>query len=123
MLYQMFEMTHAAVAPLRLAADTGRSLLRNEFNPMAWTMAGRRMAAALDVPEPAAGTFLFVDLASRLGGRPLLEFLERCADAGLLLAPGTSFGAYPTHVRLCFTAEPPDATARATDLLRDLLGE
>ena len=53
MLYQMFEMTHAAVAPLRLAADTGRSLLRNEFNPMAWTMAGRRMAAACDVFESA----------------------------------------------------------------------
>lgn len=53
MLYQMFEMTHAAVAPLRLAADTGRTLLRNEFNPLAWTMAGRRMAAACDVFESA----------------------------------------------------------------------
>jgi poly(3-hydroxybutyrate) depolymerase len=51
MLYHLFEMTHAAVAPLRLAAHAGRDLLRNELNPVAWTQAGRTLAAALDVFE------------------------------------------------------------------------
>jgi N-succinyldiaminopimelate aminotransferase len=108
---------HAALRALAGPGDAFVAARRPEYQA-----AGRRMAAALGVPEPVAGTFLFVDLAARLDGRPLLSFLERCADAGLLLAPGTSFGAYPTHVRLCFTAEPPEATAQATDLLRDLLG-
>jgi poly(3-hydroxybutyrate) depolymerase len=51
MLYHLFEMTHAAVAPFRFAANTSRDLLRNELNPLAWTATGRTIAAACDVFE------------------------------------------------------------------------
>ncbi len=83
---------------------------------------GREAAARLGQPAPQGSTFLFLDVGDQLDGRGLLPFLERCADRGLLLAPGPSFGPYPKHVRLCFTAVPPEATLRGVDLLVRLLG-
>ena len=32
---------------------------------------------------------------------------EECVEHGLFVAPGSSFGPYPSHVRVCFTAAPP----------------
>jgi len=50
--------------------------------------------------EPAAGTFLFLDLA-RFGP----DAIGRLADHGVVLAPGDAFGsAYGSWARLCFTA-------------------
>ena len=83
---------------------------------------GGSAAARLGIDAPSGSTFLFLDVADHLDERGLLGFLERCADRGLLLAPGPSFGPYPTHVRLCFTAAPPDVTARGVDRLAALLG-
>ena len=54
--------------------------------------------------------------------RDLVAILERCVDRGLFLAPGPSFGPYPTHVRLCFTAAPPDAVERGVEALAPLVG-
>jgi len=71
-----------------------------------------------------AGTFLFFDASPYLrDGEPLLGFLERCLDAGVLLTPGTASGRdYERWVRLCFTAVPPadldDALARLAGVLR-----
>jgi aspartate/methionine/tyrosine aminotransferase len=48
--------------------------------------------------------------------------LEDCVDRGLFVAPGASFGPYPTHVRLCFTAAPPDVVDRGVEVLASLLG-
>jgi N-succinyldiaminopimelate aminotransferase len=48
-------------------------------------------------------------------------FLDACADRGLFLAPGPSFGPYPTHVRLCFTSAPPDVLDRGVEVLATLL--
>ena len=45
------------------------------------------------------------------------EFLNGCADEGLFLAPGPSFGPYPSHVRLCFTAAAPEVVQRGVDIL------
>lgn len=83
---------------------------------------GREAADRLGVDRPEGSTFLFLDVSAHLDDRGLLGFLERCADRGLLLAPGTSFGPYPTHVRLCYTAAPPDVVRRGVEVLADLLG-
>ena len=55
-------------------------------------------------------------------GSDLAQFLARAADRGVLLAPGPSFGPYPKHARLCFTAAAPDVTRRGVERLADLLG-
>jgi aspartate/methionine/tyrosine aminotransferase len=83
---------------------------------------GARVAARLGLPAPLGSTFLFFDVAPFLDGKGLGGFLEHCVDRGLFLAPGPSFGPYPTHVRLCFTAAPPDAIDRGVEALAPLLG-
>lgn len=82
---------------------------------------GARVAARLSLPAPEGSTFLFFDVARRLDARGLQGFLEDCVERGLLLAPGPSFGPYPTHVRLCYTAAPPDVTLRGVEALAPLL--
>lgn len=51
MLYQVYELNHALVQPLRAAAGLGQMLLKNPLNPFAYTYPGRSLAAALDVFE------------------------------------------------------------------------
>ncbi len=84
---------------------------------------GARAADALGVPRPEGGTFLFVDVVEHLDERGLLGFLEDCVDRGLVLAPGPSFGQHwQTHVRLCFTCEPPEKTRRGVAILAERMG-
>lgn len=83
---------------------------------------GARVAARLGVPAPEGSTFLFVDAAPVLGPRGLAGFVEDCVDDGILVAPGPSFGPFPTHVRVCFTAVPPDVTLRGAAKLAARLG-
>ena len=80
------------------------------------------MASRLGLAEPQGSTFLFFDVAPFLDERGLSGFLERCVDHGLFLAPGPSFGPYPTHVRLCFTASPPDVVERGVEALAPIMG-
>jgi N-succinyldiaminopimelate aminotransferase len=87
--------------------------------------AGYQAADALGVPRPEGGTFLFIDVSAQLGPgqEDCSAFLERCADAGVLLTPGRSCGAdYPKWVRLCFTSVPPDQLAAALEKLKPLVG-
>ena len=50
-------------------------------------------------------------------------FLEDCAEDGVLVAPGASSGSdYAGHVRLCYTAAPPERVAEAVRLLARRLG-
>jgi poly(3-hydroxybutyrate) depolymerase len=51
MLYQWYELGHAAVRPARFAADAGRLFFRNPFNPLTHTPVGRHAAAACEVFE------------------------------------------------------------------------
>lgn len=87
---------------------------------------GTKAAARLGVPAPQGSTFLFLDIAEQLAQDPLkrgLEgFLGDCVDQGLLLSPGPSFGPYPSHVRVCFTAAPPDVVERGIEILARRLG-
>jgi poly(3-hydroxybutyrate) depolymerase len=51
MLYHWYELSHAAVRPARVAADSCRLFFRNPFNPFAHTSVGRHAAAACEVFE------------------------------------------------------------------------
>jgi len=84
---------------------------------------GNAAADRLGVPRPEGGTFLFLDVADQLGPKGLEEFMHRCLDRNLVLAPGSSCGsAYGGYVRLCFTSAPPAAVARGVEVLAELLG-
>jgi N-succinyldiaminopimelate aminotransferase len=85
--------------------------------------AGEDAARVLGLEAPAGGTFLFLDVKSRLGDGGLWAFLEGCLEDGVLLAPGGSCGeAYATWVRLCFSAAPPAQIAEAVRRLARRLG-
>lgn len=83
---------------------------------------GAEAAGRLGVPAPEGGTFLFVDVAPCLDHRGLGGFLEDLADEGVFVAPGDSFGPYPTHVRICFTAAPPERTLRGVEKIARRMG-
>lgn len=51
MFYQLYELNHAALRPLRVAAEVGRMAFRSQYNPLAGTALGRSMAAAFEVFE------------------------------------------------------------------------
>ncbi len=78
---------------------------------------GREAADALGLPAPKGSTFLFPDVAHCLDERGLDGFLGDLAEAGVLVAPGSSFGPYPTRVRACFTAAKPSEVLRGIDIL------
>ena len=84
--------------------------------------AGNAAADRLAVARPQGSQFLFLDVADQLDDRGLMGFLEDCVDRGLFLAPGSSFGPYPTHVRLCYTSAPPEVVRRGVQILAELLG-
>ncbi|HFQ14991.1 MAG TPA: polyhydroxyalkanoate depolymerase [Rhodobacteraceae bacterium] len=51
MLYHLYELNHAAISPLRQAVRLGQAALNSPFNPASLTLAGKTMAAGLDVLE------------------------------------------------------------------------
>ncbi|MFO7497209.1 MAG: polyhydroxyalkanoate depolymerase, partial [Desulfobacterales bacterium] len=51
MLYMIYEMNHAAVAPWRMAAHYGHAYWTSGVNPLAGTELGRSMAASLEMFE------------------------------------------------------------------------
>ena len=51
MLYYLYELNHAAVAPWRAAANFGRFFWKNPGNPLSGTYMARSMAASLDMFE------------------------------------------------------------------------
>lgn len=53
MLYYLYEMNHAALAPWRAAADVGLSFWKHPTNPLSSTQVGRSMAASLEMFERA----------------------------------------------------------------------
>jgi poly(3-hydroxybutyrate) depolymerase len=51
MFYQMYELNHAAMAPMRAYADAMRLTFRNPVNPMSHTPFGRAVAAGFELFE------------------------------------------------------------------------
>jgi N-succinyldiaminopimelate aminotransferase len=117
--------TYSAPTPSQLAALRA---LRDGDGWLAETRAlyqraGDDAARTLGLPAPEGSTFLFLDVADRLGERGMLGFLEDVFEDGVVLAPGASAGSdYPGWVRLCFTAAPPEQVAAAVRLLAKRLG-
>lgn len=114
--------TAAQLAAIRALQPAGDEWLREAA--IHYQAIGEAASEHLGEAHPEGGTFLYLDLADYLSERSetLEHFLERCADQGLLLAPGPSFGPYPNHVRLCFTAAHPAVTARGVEKLAKILG-
>ncbi|HKI87137.1 MAG TPA: pyridoxal phosphate-dependent aminotransferase [Thermoanaerobaculia bacterium] len=107
----------AALEALGPAGDTWLGEARREY-----AKAGESAARRLGAAAPRGSTFLFLDVESALDERGLVGFLEDLVGEGLLVSPGPSFGPFPTHVRVCFTAAPPDVVERGIEILARRLG-
>ena len=70
MLYYLYEMNHAAIAPWRAAADAANFFWKNPINPIARTFMGRQVAASLDLFERA----------TRRYGKPLFGITHTVVD-------------------------------------------
>jgi aspartate/methionine/tyrosine aminotransferase len=111
--------TAAQLAGLR-ALERGAAWVANARAQYA--NAGAEAAAALGLPAPEGGCFLFANAAHRLDARGLQGFLEDALAEGVVVAPGSSAGAdYGSWVRLCFTVVPPDLAVEAARRLARLL--
>ncbi|HYG63981.1 MAG TPA: pyridoxal phosphate-dependent aminotransferase [Thermoanaerobaculia bacterium] len=111
--------TAAQIAALRVLSGPGEPWIAEARQ--SYRQAGLKAAARLGIEPPQGSTFLFLDVADRLDHRGLQGLLEDCVDRGLFVAPGPSFGPYPTHIRLCFTAAPPDVVERGVEALASVL--
>ena len=82
---------------------------------------GAWAADRLGVAAPAGSTFLFVDVSEALNNdsdkKDLPTLLQRLAELGVIVAPGPSFGPYPHHIRVCFTATDPARTRQGIERL------
>lgn len=57
MLYNIYEMMHASLAPVKFSAIATRVALQNPYNPMAYTRGGRTVAAMAELVERATKRF------------------------------------------------------------------
>jgi aspartate/methionine/tyrosine aminotransferase len=114
-------MQRAALAALRDGDAWQKEAV--EAYRLARDAAARALEGApvrFDVAEGA--TYLFLDLAPALDGRPASVALERAIEHGVLLAPGEAFGRdYATCARLCFTGAPLERVLEGIARLRDAL--
>jgi poly(3-hydroxybutyrate) depolymerase len=137
MLYYLYELNHAAVAPWRAAANFGRFFWKNPGNPLSGTYIGRSVAASLDVFERVTrryGKPEFGITATRINGKdyrvieevaweqPFCRLLHFRIDAGqslakreklLIVAPMS--GHYATLLRGTVEAMLPEADVYITD--------
>lgn len=117
--------THALYCAPRPAQEAALVALREGDAWIAkakrhYQAAGVDAARVLGLPAPEGSTFLFLDVRERPEG--VMGLLESLVQRGMLLAPGASFGQeYASHVRLCFTAAPPEEVATAVRVLRGVL--
>lgn len=117
--------TYCAPRPMQLGAaralDAGDAWLARAR--ALYADAARSAAAALGLPTPSGGTFLFFDTRPhRRHGETAPAFLDRCRAAGVILTPGAAAGqAYGDWARLCFTSVPPAELEQALARLRSVL--
>ncbi|MEO7094845.1 MAG: aminotransferase class I/II-fold pyridoxal phosphate-dependent enzyme, partial [Polyangiales bacterium] len=96
----------SALAALQ-AGDAWTDRARGEYRAARDAAIEALAGAPVSFGRAEGGTYLFLDFAAVLQGRPLQVLLERAVDHGVLLAPGEAFGrAWSTHARLCYTAVP-----------------
>jgi poly(3-hydroxybutyrate) depolymerase len=78
MLYYLYEMNHAALAPWRAAADAGLNFWKSPANPLAATQMGRSFAASLEMFERGTrryGKPVF-GIDDTIAGDDLIEIIE-----------------------------------------------
>lgn len=110
-------MQRAALGAMR----AGASFLASARS--GYRQARDRARARLIAPSacPAGGAYLWVDFRHWTDG-DCLPLLERCAAAGVLLAPGIAFGATCGGFgRLCFTGVPPERLDEGIDRINAVL--
>jgi N-succinyldiaminopimelate aminotransferase len=111
----MQRAAHAALVGGTAFLDTTRARYR-----AARDLAHERITAPSRVPQ--GSTYLFLDLRQYSAGCDCIGVLERIAEAGVLLAPGSAFGAqYEGWARLCFTAVDPDRLVVGIDRVNHVL--
>lgn len=113
-----YAVTTAAQMAAVVALD-GRGDQWAEGTKMVYQSTGTEMARILGVAPPQGSTFLFIDVGQALGDRSLTTFLEACANRGLLVAPGSSFGPFSNYIRICFTSAPPKVVLRGAEILAE----
>ncbi len=85
---------------------------------------GDSASGGLRAFAPDGGSYVFIDFAAALRGRPLRGLLERAVDQGVLLAPGEGFGdAFVTWARLCFTGVRLGRVLEGVARLREAMGD
>ncbi len=70
MLYYLYEMNHAALAPWRAMADAGLNFWKSPANPLSTTQLGRSFAASLEMFERT----------TRRYGKPAFEIADTIVD-------------------------------------------
>jgi poly(3-hydroxybutyrate) depolymerase len=83
MLYYLYEMNHAAMLPVRAAADLGLNFWQSPSNPLASTFVGRSMAASLEMFERATRRYAkpAFDIDSVIVGNECLNVSEKAVWA------------------------------------------
>ena len=74
LLYQMFELNHAAVAPLRAAAQWSAAALGHESHPLYGTELGRTLAASCEFFETTTRRYAKPEFGlaeTEIGGKPV----------------------------------------------------
>ena len=57
MLYQLYELQHALLTPVRFHAEIARNLFQSPWNPLSYTQAGRTVAAGAEMLERSTRRF------------------------------------------------------------------
>lgn len=57
MLYNLYEMKHAMMTPLRLQAEMTRAAMQNPWNPLSYTQLGRQIGASAELIERSTRRF------------------------------------------------------------------
>jgi N-succinyldiaminopimelate aminotransferase len=117
--------SYCAPTPMQFAAACAIEQGETWLNEMRATYgsAGRAAARALEQRAPEGGTFLFFDMQPfSKRSEQVSDVLDRCAEAGVMLTPGTACGTdFPSWARLCFTTVPEPDLHEALERLRAVL--
>jgi len=117
--HTVYNVPRAMQRAALVALQTGASFLvdaRAEYT-LARDLAQRKLTVSHYAPE--GGSFVFLDLSAWLApNEDAMTVLEALAAEGILLAPGSAFGAdYACWARLCFTAVPRQALSSGLERL------
>jgi aspartate/methionine/tyrosine aminotransferase len=104
------------------ASDAWLEEARRRYRAARDLAVGALAGTGVRLHVPGGGSYVFVDFAPVLGGRPLTDLLERAVDLGVLVAPGDAFGeGYATCARVCFTSCTEDRLGLGLARLREAM--